>query len=175
MPCNSDYLDPTQTEVEASKVAALLQEIKTGELPVWFGNGHHPSVYNKATKDDLDRMVQELCHKLSKEDVSLFSLEMQMWWREHKRADLRRVLKEKRSVVEWYKRRCADAIAEYSNLQKVTDKELAYLSELVQLTVKHLNEQYSLDTSLPDHEEWLLFTEEDRKYFAEILEMYKPK
>lgn len=96
MPCNSDYLDPTKWEVEASKVLALLEEVKTGDLPEWFGRGTHHLVYNKISKEKLDEWTAELCKLLSKEDVSLFSLEMQMWYREHKKADAKRDMNQKR-------------------------------------------------------------------------------
>ena len=92
MPCNSDYLEPNNMEVEHSKVLALLKELKTGKLPRSFGDGSHSRVYNKTTKEILDEKVEELCSKLQDvEDTKKYSLEMQIWWRDHKKADRARL------------------------------------------------------------------------------------
>lgn len=92
MPCNSDYLEANGMEIEHSKVLALLRELKTGKLPSFFGDGYHKDVYNKTTKGILDEKVAELCSKLQDvEDVKKYSLEMQMWWRDHQKADKARI------------------------------------------------------------------------------------
>ena len=92
MPCNSDYLEANGMEIEHSKVLALLKELKTGKLPSFFGDGYHKDVYNKTTKGILDEKVAELCSKLQDvEDVKKYSLEMQMWWRDHQKADKARI------------------------------------------------------------------------------------
>lgn len=36
-------------------------------------------------------MVSKLCSKLQKADVSAYSLEMQIWWRDHQKADKKRL------------------------------------------------------------------------------------
>ena len=95
MPCNSDYLNPTEREKNLSVVYGLLDELKTGKLPKNFGDGYDNRIYNKNfDKDHLDKKVSELCSKLQKIDVTKFSLEMQFWWREHQKADKERLLKE---------------------------------------------------------------------------------
>ena len=94
MPCNSDYLEARPSEVEASKVLALLEELETGKLPNYFGDGYYSEVYNKNEKDILSNKVPELCERLQNTDVSKYSLEMQMWWREHQKADKERIEKE---------------------------------------------------------------------------------
>ena len=92
MPCNSDYLEANGMEIEHSKVLALLKELKTGKLPSFFGDGYHKDVYNKTTKGILDEKVAELCSKLQDvEDIKKYSLEMQMWWRDHQKADKARI------------------------------------------------------------------------------------
>ncbi len=94
MPCNSDYLEANSMEIEHSKVLALLKELKTGKLPKSFGDGYHKDVYNKTTKTILDEKVAELCSKLQEvEDIKKYSLEMQMWWRDHQKADRARLKK----------------------------------------------------------------------------------
>ena len=95
MPCNSDYMEPNQNEINLAKVEALLEELKTGKLPAWYGNGNHHSIYNQATKERLNVAVVSLCDKLQKvPDIKIFSLEMQMWWRDHKAADIERIKSE---------------------------------------------------------------------------------
>ena len=94
MPCNSDYLVARPTEVEASKVLALLEELETGKLPNYFGNGYYSEVYNGNEKEILSEKVPELCKKLQNIDTSKHSLEMQLWWREHQRADKERIEKD---------------------------------------------------------------------------------
>jgi hypothetical protein len=79
-------------EVEHSKVLALLEELKTGKLPRSFGDGSNSRVYNKTTKKILDGKVEELCSKLQDvEDIKKYSPEMQIWWRDHKKADRARL------------------------------------------------------------------------------------
>lgn len=79
-------------EVEHSKVLALLKELKTGKLPRSFGDGSNSRVYNKTIKKILDGKVEELCSKLQDvEDIKKYSPEMQIWWRDHKKADRARL------------------------------------------------------------------------------------
>lgn len=95
MPCNSDYMNPTQNEINLSVVYGLLDEIKTGKLPKDFGNGFDNRVYSKGlNKEDLDKKVEELCSKLQNLDISKYSLEMQIWWRDHQKADKERLERE---------------------------------------------------------------------------------
>lgn len=59
---------------------------------VYWGDGFDKRVYSKTiTKEDLDEKTAELCSKLKEiEDVSKYSLELQMWWRDHQIADQKR-------------------------------------------------------------------------------------
>lgn len=93
MPCNSDYLNPTHEEKELSQIACLLDELdgkKKIDKSHW--SGHHPKVYGKRVNGD--ELIAKLCSRLKKEDVSKRSLEMQIWWRDHKRADKKRIANE---------------------------------------------------------------------------------
>lgn len=91
MGCNSDYMQANEREINLSIVYGLLDEIKTGKLPKNFGDGYDKRVYDKGlSKEHLDEKTAELCSKLKKLDVSKYSLEMQMWWREHQKADRER-------------------------------------------------------------------------------------
>jgi len=94
MGCNSDYLEPTNQEVEASKVLALLEEVKTGVLPDYFGQGSYHVVYNGHAERILEISVPSLCKELSKKsesEIKSFSLELQLWWRDHLKADKERL------------------------------------------------------------------------------------
>jgi hypothetical protein len=98
MGCRSDYLEPTQREIENSKVLALLKEIETGEDPRDnnFGTGMGES-YNNTTQKTLDENTAKLCSKLqelNKNDIVNMSLELQTWWRDHKEADKRHLEEE---------------------------------------------------------------------------------
>lgn len=99
MPCNGDYLEPTDFEINLSKVYQLLDELNGKKLPKDFGDGFDKRVYNKSEDEDiLNKKVSELCGKLSKisrKAISKLSLEMQMWWRDHQRADKKRIAFEK--------------------------------------------------------------------------------
>jgi hypothetical protein len=87
MPCDSSYMDPNHFESEISKVACLLDELqgKKWEKKDW--EGYHPSVYCKINKEKADKMVDKLCSALKNVDVTEYSLEMQIWWRDHKKVD----------------------------------------------------------------------------------------
>jgi len=116
MPCRSDYMDPTQFEKNLSEVYQLLDELKTGELSENFGNGYDDRVYNKGlSKSHLDKKTAELCSLLKKTDVTKYSLEMQMWWRDHQKADKERLLAERQKRQD--KKEIKEALA------KLTEKE----------------------------------------------------
>lgn len=90
MPCRSDYLEPTQAEIENSKVLALIDEVKTGKLPKYFGEGSSEKVYGKTTQAILDKNTKKLCTALqgiSNYKIKKSSLELQIWWRDHQKMD----------------------------------------------------------------------------------------
>ena len=92
MPCRSDYLEPTQNEVALSQVACLLDELDGKPIDKHHWRGFHPAVYNAGRS--LDGLVADLCSRLQSEDVSKRSLEMQIWWRDHQKADKARIAHE---------------------------------------------------------------------------------
>ena len=101
MGCRSDYLEASAAEVEHSKVLALLKEVKTGKLPKSFGDGYSSEVYNKTNQEILDKNTEKLCTALqgiSDDKIKDFSLEMQVWWRDHKKLDQKRLKAEMKAI-----------------------------------------------------------------------------
>lgn len=94
MPCRSDYMEPTEREREASKVAALLDFVETGVLDLYHFDGHHPLVYNTLEKKfDLDASTANLCQlcKLTEPEImDEQPTDLQLWWHNHRLADRRR-------------------------------------------------------------------------------------
>lgn len=92
-------MNPNDWEIEMSKVACLLDELNGLTYTKDEFSGYHPQVYNKHVSKKLgDKWVETLCSKLQKEDVKKYSLEMQLWWRDHQAADKKR-LKEERAQI----------------------------------------------------------------------------
>jgi len=46
-----------------------------------------PWHYLRVDQGDLDRLTAHLCGKLKSVDVTSYSLELQIWWRDHQKAD----------------------------------------------------------------------------------------
>lgn len=115
MPCNSDYMEANQSEKNLSVVYGLLDELETGKLPSNFGDGYDKRVYNKhLSKEHLDEKTEKLCSKLQNTDVSKYSLEMQMWWRDHQKADKERLEKEiEFKVTEQEKQKALSKLSNY--------------------------------------------------------------
>ncbi len=98
MPCDSSYMDSTEREKALTKVVLLLDELdsKGAPSPREFNAGYDSRVYtNQPSKETADAWVRELCTRLQEvEDVTIFSLELQVWWRDHQRADKARLAAE---------------------------------------------------------------------------------
>ncbi len=80
MPCQSDYLEPTDRERESIKVRGFLKGLGLSVKPA----GEHGDVAN------LDRDTKRLCTWCKNYDVKNYSLELQIWWRDHQIADRKR-------------------------------------------------------------------------------------
>lgn len=91
MPCNSDYMEANPSEVVASQLLCIYGEVILG-MPFtkneW--NGYHRLASNFTSKKTRDALTTFLCEMFQKEDVSKYSLETQMWWRDHQEADRKR-------------------------------------------------------------------------------------
>ena len=91
MGCNSEYMQANSYEKQISRVACLLGEIERKPWKSSWWNGYHPDVYGRVTKQLGDRLTAELCGKLQQTGATQYSLEMQVWWRDHKKADKERI------------------------------------------------------------------------------------
>lgn len=101
MPCISEYLSPNELEKEGSVLLCLLDELNTGRFNKLHFKGYHPLIYTHfPTKEYIDSLTKRLCGKLKTiNDISKYSLELQMWWRDHKHFDEQREKKEKFSNI----------------------------------------------------------------------------
>lgn len=95
MPCNSDYLEANAREVWLSQVVQLHDEFNYGrpvdaKSAAW--RGYDDRVYSKnVSKAEADQWVAALCQRFKEcADVSKMSLEAQIWWRDHQKADAER-------------------------------------------------------------------------------------
>jgi hypothetical protein len=95
MPCRCDHMEPTSLEIETSKVAYLLDEIESGEVNSSFNGGTHPDVYGKCDQTLANNLTARLCDVLKETGASKYSLEMQIWWRDHQAKDRKREQEEK--------------------------------------------------------------------------------
>jgi hypothetical protein len=92
MPCNCDYMDPDDKEVQYSKMYCVIDELNGLVRDKHEWDGYHPAVYGKVvSKARADLDIEALCQRLTKLEadgkISELSLEAQMWWRDHKQAD----------------------------------------------------------------------------------------
>lgn len=95
MPCTSEGYQANSREIEGSRIVRLLDELegKGAPNPYTFNNGMDNRIYNKSF--DLDALTVELCGKLQKiKNIAKYSLELQIWWRNHQELDKKRLQKE---------------------------------------------------------------------------------
>lgn len=91
MPCNTDYMEPSSRECQLSKVACLLDELNGEPINKTYWQGYHPKVYSQTYDiytDVSEGLVETLIKKLEQTDVTKYSLEMQMWWRDYQELKL---------------------------------------------------------------------------------------
>ena len=94
MPCNSAYMNATSTEVTASRLTCLIGELNGHPWTADEWRGYHVATYGKATSSVCDALAAQLCFALTTADVTQYSLEMQIWWRDHQAADAARAQQE---------------------------------------------------------------------------------
>ena len=82
-------MESSGNEVELSRIACLLGELDGKPIDKSHWQGYHPAVYCKQV--DGDALVSELCERLQSVDVTKYSLELQIWWRDHQAEDKARI------------------------------------------------------------------------------------
>jgi len=98
MPCNSNHMEATAMEVAASHCACLLAELNGAKNWREGWDGYRTGVYGNVTREYLDSLTENLCKRLQAVDVTKYSLEMQMWWRDHQAADKARLEAEQKAI-----------------------------------------------------------------------------
>lgn len=99
MPCNSDHMYPHPNEVIASQCLTILDELNGKKFNKDNYGGYHPDAYNVGiTKKGCDSLTAQVCEKMTeiekRQDISKYSLELQIWWRDHQLADKERFKKD---------------------------------------------------------------------------------
>jgi hypothetical protein len=82
VPCNCDHLEPNQYEKESRKLMMLLKEVGLHEHDIPF--------YGEASS--IHEYTAMLCEFCQTHDVTDYSLELQIWWRDHEKADQARII-----------------------------------------------------------------------------------
>lgn len=105
MPCDSSHLSANSGEIDTSRVLCVLDELDGRAVePSWW-EGYHPKAYsNHVTRETLDKLTAAACARLKgTPNVGKYSLELQIWWRNHQAADAtkeeQRLAQEKRAEL----------------------------------------------------------------------------
>lgn len=85
MPCYTE--PPSEREAEEKRLNTLLDEIGDNTKRTEYGN-----IYGKMRGLSLDDMTRKLCTFCKGRNVKGYSLELQIWWRDHQKWDLKRKL-----------------------------------------------------------------------------------
>lgn len=84
MPCNCDHMEPSQHEVESRKLMELMAEVGLHKDDVpYYGN-----------VSAIHEHTAMMCKFCQDNDVTKYSLELQIWWRDHQIADMERLERE---------------------------------------------------------------------------------
>lgn len=106
MPCSSDYLEPTQSELNSKEVAQHLIYVKKKldyiELPEYVYVANSDSYGYPKMLDDMVVLLCDLLSTMRKVDLEEIvynakckeSRKLADWWEEHQEADKKRKLKE---------------------------------------------------------------------------------
>jgi hypothetical protein len=87
-------MEASNLEVRLSRVYQIQDEIQLGkEIDPEGWRGYDKRAYNRATRNLLDEATDHLCGLLrckTPEEIEEYSLETQMWWRDHQIEDRKR-------------------------------------------------------------------------------------
>jgi hypothetical protein len=114
-------MEASWSEVTAGKLYLVHDEVFSGKrvtADTWSHAGYDRRVYNQWRDIPRDQLVQAICAELESatpETLARYSLEVQMWWRDHQAADRDRIKKEEAKA--------AANQARASGLAKLTPEE----------------------------------------------------
>ena len=120
MGCNCDYMEPTREELECSRLACLIDELDGIPIDKNRWEGFHPKIYCQ-TYDKYNspynkgEMLYKLLARLRSDDVTRYSLEMQIWWRDY--------LKVEKEKTKTNNQKEKDKIDKAKAYNKLTDQE----------------------------------------------------
>lgn len=84
MPCDSSHMKPHTWEIEASRIMYFLAEVNRNKRDISWLEGFHPDIYcEPVSKDIVDFLTRSLCRTLKQKDATKYSLELQIWYRDH--------------------------------------------------------------------------------------------
>ena len=112
MPCDAGHCEASAREVESRVVREFLREI-AGKKFDHDDPSKNQGYYGKV--DELDNDTAALCAWCMSHDVSKMSLELQLWWKKHQKADAKK-LAERRRLEE-------DEVLKKAALAKLTKEE----------------------------------------------------
>jgi len=121
MPCNCDYMEPTEREIELSRIACLVDELDGKQIDKTWWKGYHPNVYSQ-TYDRYSELVESyseevLAERLRLVDISKHSLEMQIWWRDYQERNLK--AQREADKVAYHKTLVESALSKLTNEEKM--------------------------------------------------------
>lgn len=136
MPCRSDYLEPTNRELDSQEVAKHLiyvSKIIKNKLPENIKNAATDCYGNVKLLDDMVQLLCSMLSSMSEEDINRIvynakdkkSRKLADWWETHQVADKKRIKKEaaeKKKIEE-------DINVLNTTLKKLSKKEIAILKE----------------------------------------------
>jgi hypothetical protein len=144
-------MEPNTRELELSKVRTLLDETDGKGFYKNNYRGYHPAVYcQTVSKETADKLVKELCARCQMLDLTSFSLELQIWWRDHEEVDKKREAREKLEKVEAVQEKIDNlSKAELAILKRIPDWKCLYEatnSDIERLIVADLRAQDLVET-----------------------------
>jgi hypothetical protein len=95
MPCHTD--PPSARELAEQEARLLLDEADIGRK---MKRDEYQLPSSKRYDRSLDALTRELCEWCKTHDVTKFSLEMQLWWRDHQEADRRHAEEDRKAGEE---------------------------------------------------------------------------
>ena len=115
MPCDSSHLEPSRREIELRLANACLAEIERGKPLSEAEINRRFGCYGKGDLDAETKKLCAACEKLGPK-IQKMSLELQMWWRDHQKADKERIASEKAEAKK--KKLAAKALAKLTTAER---------------------------------------------------------